>query len=91
MKFGIYLQDLPPEMRTQYERNTGAFVDLVFEESAAFYSNVLPGDVIISVDGKSVKNTEHAQELMAKVPSNAETSKLGIIRKGKEKIIEVKF
>ena len=91
MKFGVYLQDLTPEMRSQYERNTGAFVDLVFEESAAFYSNVLPGDVIISLDGNSVKNTKHAQELMAKVPSNAATSKLGIIRKGKEKIIEVKF
>ena len=91
MKFGVYLQDLTPEMRSQYERNTGAFVDLVFEESAAFYANVLPGDVIISIDDISVKNSKHAGELMAKVPSSIAISKLGIIRKGKEKIIEVKF
>lgn len=91
MKFGVFLQDLTPEMRSQYERNTGSFVDLVFENSAAFYSNILPGDIIISVDGSAVRNTEHAQELMAKVPSSATSSKLGIIRNGKEKTIEVKF
>lgn len=91
MKLGVYLHDLTPEMRSQYERNTGAFVDLVFEDSAAFYSNVIPGDVIISIDGNLVKNTEHAQELMARIPQTATDSKLGIIRKGQEKTVEVKF
>jgi S1-C subfamily serine protease len=78
-------------MRIQYERNTGAFVDLVFEDSAAFFSNVLPGDVIISVDGTSIMNTKHAQEIMAKVSSSAPSSQLVVLRKGKKKIIEVKF
>jgi len=90
-KFGVALQDLTPEMRIQYERNTGAFVDLVFEDSAAFFSNVLPGDVIISVDGTSIMNTKHAQEIMAKVSSSAPSSQLVVLRKGKKKIIEVKF
>jgi len=91
MRIGAYLQDLTPEMRSQHERNTGAFVDIVFEDSAAFYSNILPGDVVISIDGDLVKNTKHAQELMAKVPSTATSSKLEIIRKGQKKIVEIKF
>lgn len=91
MKFGVVLQDLTPDMRSRYERNMGTYVDLVFEDSAAFYSNLLPSDVIITVDGSPVRNTVHAQELMAKVPSSATISKLGIIRKGEEKTIEVKF
>lgn len=91
LKFGLKLQDLTPTMRSKYERNTGTFIDIVYEDSAAFYSNVLPGDVIISVDGNTVRNTKHAQELMAKVSPNSKISKLGVIRKGKEKIIEVKF
>ena len=91
MKFGVLLKDLTPSMRSQYERNTGTFVDIVFEDSPAFYSNVLPGDVIISVDGGAVRNARHAQELMAKVPSNSVISKLGVIRKGEKKIIEVMF
>lgn len=91
MKFGIFLKDLTPEMRAKNERNTGAFVDLVFEDTAAFYSNVLPGDIIISVDGVPVKNTKHAQELMAQVPATATSSNLVVLRNGKEKSIEVKF
>jgi len=78
-------------MRSQYERNIGTFVDIVFEDSAAFYSNILPGDIIISVDGTPVRNTKHAQELMAQVPASATSSKLVILRKGHEKTIEVKF
>ncbi|MBK1852540.1 PDZ domain-containing protein [Marinobacter sp. 1-4A] len=91
MKFGVFLQDLTPEMRTRNERNTGAFVDLVFEDTAAFYSNVLPGDIIISIDGVPVKNTKHTQELMAQVPTTAKSSKLVVLRNGEEKTIEVKF
>lgn len=91
MKFGVSLHDLTPEMRSQYERNTGTFVDLVFEDSAAFYSNILPGDIIVSVNGTPVKNTQHAQELMAQVPPSSTSAKLVILRNGSEKEIEVKF
>jgi S1-C subfamily serine protease len=33
------------------QRNTGAYVTLVYEKSAAFYANLAKGDIIIEING----------------------------------------
>lgn len=91
-KFGLHYNDLTPEQRTHLERNTGVFINLVIEDAPAFYANVLVGDILIAVDGQSVKNTQHATELLTKVANSEKTSsKLTVIRNGLEKIIKVQF
>lgn len=90
-KFGLLLQNLPPEARLRYERNTGAFVQLVLEDTPAFFAYVLPGDIIISVDDILVRNAIHARELMENVPPSATSSQLRILRNGLEQTIEVNF
>lgn len=91
MRFGIVLNDLSPELRAEYQRNTGAIAEVVVEKTPAFYSNILAGDIIISVDGANVKDSQHAQELMAGVPPTAKSSELTVIRQGEEKKVIVQF
>jgi hypothetical protein len=90
-KFGFFINDLTPDQRAQFERNTGVLINVVIEDSPAFYSNVLAGDVIIAVDGHLVKNARHAMKLMADISPNQKSSKLTVIRNGTEKEIEVQF
>jgi hypothetical protein len=90
-KFGVSIIDLTPELRLELERNSGALIDVVMEDSPTFYANVLPGDVLISVDGQDVHNSLHATELMGQVPASQTVSKLVVIRKGEKRKISVKF
>ncbi|MBC8554729.1 MAG: PDZ domain-containing protein, partial [Candidatus Brocadiales bacterium] len=68
LKFGVQYNDLTPEQRTQFERNTGVLINVVVENSPAFFANVLAGDVLIAVDGKAVQNAQHAGQLMGNIP-----------------------
>lgn len=90
-KFGVQFNDLTPEQRTQFERNTGVLINVVIEDSPAFTSNVLAGDVLIKVGGHLVKNTKHAMEIMANVAPDKKSSALTVIRNGTEKKIDVVF
>lgn len=90
-KFGIHFKDPTPEQRAIFERNTGVIVDVVYEDSPAFYSNVMVGDLIISADDSLVINTKQAKELFNNKLIDKESSKLTVIRNGSEKEIEVKF
>lgn len=90
-KFGVQFNDLTPDQRAQFERNTGVLINVVIEDSPAFYSNVLAGDVLIAVDGHLVKNAQHAMKLMGGVSPDKKSSELTVIRNGTEKEIEVQF
>lgn len=91
VRFGVSVNDLPPNLRSELERNTGALIDIVLEDTAAFYANVMAGDVLISIDGISVKNGKHAMDLMDQAPENQSESEFVVIRKGEEKSISIKL
>jgi serine protease Do len=90
-KFGVRFSDLTSEQRNLLERNTGAQVKVVIEDSPAFYSNVLTGDFLIALDGQLIKNAEQGVTLMGNVPSQAKYSTLTVIRNGTKKDIKVQF
>jgi PDZ domain-containing protein len=90
-RFGIFFKNLSNEQRIALERNTGVIIGIVVEESPAFYSNVLPGDILIKVNDSDVRNGKHAHELLGKVSPNANSAVFTVIRKGKEQTITVKF
>jgi len=61
------------------------------EDSPAFYANILPGDVLIEVDGVRVLNVKHALALMENsAPQNGE-SQLKVLRNSSEKNIKVQL
>jgi serine protease Do len=90
LKFGVALVPLTPELRAEYERNTGALVDIVYEDSPAFIANILPGDIVTEIDGKSVESVPQATSLMVGTPPNS-LSVFKIIRNGTEKTIKVQL
>lgn len=86
-RFGIGALDLTPEMRQKLERNTGAVIDIVREDSPAFFANVLPGDILITLNGVEVRNAQHAVELMYGAPKEAGDVPIVVIRNQQTKDI----
>lgn len=79
-RFGIYLIDLTPNQRKKFERNSGAIVRVVNEGTPAFYSNIIPDDLIIAIDGDAVIGAEHLGQMLANVPLSANKVVFTIIR-----------
>ncbi|KGY08679.1 DegQ family serine endoprotease [Vibrio sinaloensis] len=71
-----------------YESSKGAFVSQVVADSAADKAGLEAGDVIVSINGKSITSFS---ELRAKVATlgAGKSIELGVIRDGKEKTFEV--
>ena len=40
--------------RQKIQRNTGAYIDIVFDKSPAFYANIMPGDIVIEINGVEI-------------------------------------
>lgn len=91
LRFGVSVADLSPDLRAEIGRNTGALIDIVIEDTPAFYSNVMAGDILVSIDGQLVKNGRHARELMGATPKDQPSSEFIVMRKGEEKSIKVKL
>jgi serine protease Do len=90
-RIGIDMVNLSDEQRHVLERNTGATIDVVVEGTPAFYSNVLPGDILIKVNELEVRNAQHALELIQQVSPSARSVVFTVIRNGKEREITIKF
>lgn len=88
-RFGILPVDLTAEIRQKLERNTGAMIYVVHENSPAFVANILEGDVLIKMNGVDVRNAEHAMELMTSAPSEATNFEMIILRNGETRNITV--
>jgi serine protease Do len=88
-KYGLLVVELPPEARAAIQRNTAALIEIVMEQSPAFYANILPGDILLAVDGKEVRSATHAVEVMAAtIPSRGKNT-LTILRSGEEKVVSI--
>lgn len=64
-KIGIEWRDLDSSDRLAAQRNTGAYITLVYEKSAAFYANLAKGDIIIEINGIEIldANSVHTATL----------------------------
>ena len=91
IRFGVSVDDLTPDLRVKVERNTGALINIVIEDTPAFYSNIMVGDILISIDGQLVKNGQHAHELMKAIPEQQSICNFVVLRKGEEKSIQIKL
>jgi len=63
-KFGFLPRDLSSDERVEIERNTGIFVETVYEDTPMFYANALRGDIVIAINGIQIKNNAHASQLI---------------------------
>lgn len=88
-KFGFSYEGLTPELRARYERNTGILVGTVSEDSPAFLANILPGDILIELNGKPLGSMNQSEELLKSIESPDGKYVFKVIRNGMEKIIEL--
>jgi hypothetical protein len=88
-RFGLATTDIPQALRVKIKINTGSMIDVVLEDTPAFYANLLPGDVIISINGINVKNPGHGIEIMNSTPREQKISQFKIIRDQEEKDVAI--
>jgi len=91
LKYGVRLAELTPEIRATIQRNMGAVIDIVMENTAAFTANVIPGDILIQIDGVDVQNREHASQLMKDASPPDGVSQITVLRGGEKKIIAIRL
>jgi len=90
-KFGVYVQDLTPDLRSKIERNAGVVIEIVIEDSPAFAANLLPGDVLIELGGEAVVNKIQVAEVFARATAKGGICVAKIIRNGYERIVHVQL
>ena len=90
-QFGVRLNDLSDAQRQRLERNTGAVVVIVYENTPAFFANILVGDVIIAVNGVPVGTASDAVGKLRAVAQSGKPATVTVIRRGAQKTIKVTF
>jgi serine protease Do len=89
---GVAIQDLSKEMAEYYgiEREKGVFVADVFEGDPADEAGILPKDIIIKVNGKTIETSRQLTGMIAGLEVGA-TAAVTVLRNGKEKTFKVKL
>lgn len=88
-RLGIHIQDLTPEIAgaLNIDRFGGAVVANVMAESPAAKAGVKTGDVVITMDGKQIRNASDLKNRVG-LGGIGDTVTLEIIRDGKKKTIK---
>ena len=89
---GVIGQDLTPELAEAFglEAGRGAVVAEVLEDSAAEAAGLQPGDVIISVEKRDIRNFDALRNAIG-LHREGDTLKLRYLRNGKERSTKVKL
>jgi serine protease Do len=89
---GVMIQRITPELKDKFKlkERKGALVAGVTSGGPAEKAGIKRGDVIVSFDGKEIKEMEDLPYIVASTPVG-KAVEVRIIRKGKEKKIKVKI
>ncbi len=86
---GIYMRELPGDLKAKGNLDYGVLVARVYRNSPAQRGGILPGDILLKVDGKDVREVSTTRLLLfSKRPG--ETVRLQILRDGQKKEIDIK-
>lgn len=77
---GVLWRDLSDEERQELQSNKGVTVRLVVENTPAFYADILPGDIILAVNGEPVLGREGISQKIRSVAKQKVT--LSLYRRG---------
>ncbi len=83
---GIKMGELTPDLAKEFKvpENSGVLVDDVIEKSAAADAGIKPGDIIVSVEGKPVKERRELKLMMGEMSPGSKVA-VKVLRDGKEK------
>lgn len=65
-QIGLIVTPMDDETKRRLQTNSGAIVNTVIDNTPAFMADILPGDVILTIDGERVQSPEHCTSLFAK-------------------------
>ncbi|MDP2912034.1 MAG: Do family serine endopeptidase [Candidatus Omnitrophota bacterium] len=87
---GVIIQDLDPNLAGYFglQDKNGVLISRIVEDSPAYKAGIKPGDVIISIDSESVKNTQDLVRQLLK-RQIGEMVGLGVVRSGKLYSVDV--
>ena len=90
---GVGIQKLTPELANSFnlsEYDVGVLVNSIRSKTPAESGGILPGDIIIQFDGKSISSLKYFQNLVAKTAIGKIVT-IKIFRDGQEKILNIKI
>ena len=87
---GVIIQDLDPSLAGYFglQDKNGVLISRIVEDSPAYKAGLKPGDVIISIDSESVRNTQDLVRQLLK-RQIGEMVGLGVVRSGKLYSVDV--
>ena len=78
--FGANWRELNDNERSQLQSNSGVYITTVVDGTPAFVNDILPGDIIVKIDGQPVYGAQAASNLLTK--KKGQSVNLAIIRNG---------
>jgi len=73
-------RDLNDNERQQYQTNRGAYVSTVINDSPAYNADILPGDVILRINGQTINGQAGLTESFKAV--RGQTVEVTVVRQG---------
>jgi len=82
---GVSIQDISSELAEAFglKRKNGALINKVLKDSPADKAGLLPGDIVISIDGKKIRNANDVRNRIGLLPIG-EKIEFKLLRDGKE-------
>lgn len=84
---GILPGEIPASIKKRLDRNSGAYVNIVIDDSPAFHSNILVGDIVIALNDTEIMTPQHLLRALQSMPTR--TISVRLIRDGAEKTVPV--
>ena len=85
-KIGIEWRDLDSSDRLSAQRNTGAYISIIYEKSPAFYANLSKGDIITEINGYPIIDSDSVFTATALLESGSIVT-LKYLRNGTENTV----
>jgi len=89
-KFGVIPRDIARDLQILVG-HTGVLIDNIFEDSPAYKSTLLIGDIVIEVDNQKINNVESFLKILEDKDTTTGYSDWKIYRKKKEEVIRIKL
>ncbi|MGK5076693.1 Do family serine endopeptidase [Janthinobacterium sp. HLX7-2] len=87
---GVETQDITPELAQSFglQRSSGAIIAGVVRNGPADKAGIVPGDILLAVDGKPIGDTTEMLNLIAQLPPGGK-AKMTVLRKNREAALDV--
>ena len=79
---GAFFRDLNDGERQELQTNRGAVIRLIVDGTPAFNADLLVGDILVSIDGMPVPNTQGVGQLLTE--RNGRAVSLVVLRRGQK-------